>query len=75
MRGRRHCLAAHFRAVRDVALALHVPVVGDAGAPFMAPPDTDPAALRAAESLLILPSDPTAATEEVPRRREESGFT
>jgi len=52
-----------------------VPVVGDAVSPFMAPPDTDPAALRAADSLLVLPSDPTAATEEILRRREESGFT
>ena len=56
-------------------LALHVPVVGDAVAPFMTPPDTDQAALRAADSLLILPSDPTAATEEILRRREESGFS
>jgi hypothetical protein len=56
-------------------LALHVPVVGDAVAPFMTPPDTDPAALRAADSLLILPSDPAAATEEILRRREESGFS
>ena len=51
-------MAAAFRAIRDVELALHVPVVGDAVAPFMTPPDTDPAALRAADSLLILPSDP-----------------
>ena len=43
--------ARDFRAIRDVELALHVPVVGDAVAPFMAPPDTDPAALRAADSL------------------------
>ena len=68
-------LAADFRAIRDVELALHVPVVGDAVAPFMTPPDTDPAALRAADSLLILPSDPTAATEEILRRREDSGFS
>jgi hypothetical protein len=38
-------------------------------------PDTDPAALRAADSLLVLPSDPTAAIEEVLRRREEGGFS
>ena len=31
-----------FRAIRDVELALHVPVIGDTVAPFMAPPDTDP---------------------------------
>ena len=68
-------LAADFRAIRDVELALHVPVVGDAVAPFMTRPDTDPAALRAADSLLILPSDPAAATEEILRRREESGFS
>jgi hypothetical protein len=40
-------LAADFRAIRDVELALHVPVVGDAVAPFMTSRDTDPAALRA----------------------------
>ena len=68
-------MATDFRAIRDVELALHVPVVGDAVAPFMAPPDTDPAALRAADSLLILPSDPTAAIEEILRRREEGGFS
>ncbi len=68
-------MAADFRAIRDVELALHVPVVGDAVSPFMASPDTDPAALRAADSLLVLPSDPAAATEEVLRRREEGGFS
>ena len=68
-------LAADFRAIRDVELALHVPVVGDAVSPFMTPPDTDPAALRAADSLLVLPGDPAAATEEILRRREEGGFT
>jgi alkanesulfonate monooxygenase SsuD/methylene tetrahydromethanopterin reductase-like flavin-dependent oxidoreductase (luciferase family) len=68
-------LAAGFRAIRDAELALHVPVVGDAVAPFMAPPDTDPAALRAADSLAILPGDPAAATEEILRRREDSGFS
>jgi alkanesulfonate monooxygenase SsuD/methylene tetrahydromethanopterin reductase-like flavin-dependent oxidoreductase (luciferase family) len=68
-------LAADFPATRDVELALHVPVVGDAVAPFMAHPATDPAALRAADSLAILPSDPVAATEEILRRREESGFS
>jgi len=68
-------MAADFRAVRDAELAVHVPVVGDAVSPFMASPDTDPAALRAADSLSVLPSDPAAAIEEVLRRREESGFT
>jgi alkanesulfonate monooxygenase SsuD/methylene tetrahydromethanopterin reductase-like flavin-dependent oxidoreductase (luciferase family) len=68
-------MAADLRADRDVELALHVPVVGDVVSPFMASPDTDPAALRAADSLLILPSDPSAALEEVLRRREEGGFS
>jgi len=68
-------LAAEFRALRDLELANHVAVVGDAVSPFMAPPDTDPAALRATDSLLVLPSDPTAATEEILRRREEGGFS
>jgi alkanesulfonate monooxygenase SsuD/methylene tetrahydromethanopterin reductase-like flavin-dependent oxidoreductase (luciferase family) len=68
-------LASDFRAIRDIELALHVPVIGDAVAPFMAPPDTDPAALRAADSLAILPVDPAAAAEEIQRRREEIGFS
>jgi len=59
-------LARGFRVTRDVELALHVPVVGDTRAPFMAPPGTDPAALRAADSLAILPADPVAAAEEDP---------
>ncbi|KAA9157808.1 LLM class flavin-dependent oxidoreductase [Amycolatopsis acidicola] len=68
-------LAAGFRANHDLELAQHVAVVGDEVSPFMAPPDTDPAALRAADSLLVLPSDPKAATEEILRRREEGGFS
>jgi alkanesulfonate monooxygenase SsuD/methylene tetrahydromethanopterin reductase-like flavin-dependent oxidoreductase (luciferase family) len=68
-------LARDFRAVRDVELALHVPVVGDSVAPFMAPPDTDPAALRSVDSLAALPADPAAAAEEIQRRREEIGFS
>src|SRR5439155_5335032 len=40
-------LVRDFRAMRDVELALHVSVIGDTVAPFMAPPDTDPASLRA----------------------------
>ena len=69
-------LARAFRAIRDdVELALHVSVIGDTVAPFMAPPDTDPAALRAADSLAILPDDPAAAAEEIQRRREEIGFS
>src|SRR6516162_2738909 len=63
-------LARDFSANRDVELAVHVSVVGDTVAPFMAPPDTDPAALRAADSLVILPGDLSAAAEEIQRRRE-----
>src|SRR5262245_42000634 len=51
-------------------LALHVSVIGDRVAPFMAPPDTDPAAVRAVDSLATLPDDPAAAAEEIQRRRE-----
>ncbi len=69
-------LARDFRAVRDVELALHVPVVGDAVAPFMASArDTDPTALREADSLAVLPDDPAAAAEEIQRRREEIGYS
>ncbi|WP_323102217.1 LLM class flavin-dependent oxidoreductase [Intrasporangium sp. YIM S08009] len=69
-------LARELLAVRDVELALHVPVVGDEVAPFMASArDTDPAAMRAADSLACLPSDPAAADDELLRRREESGFS
>src|SRR6201989_1792000 len=67
-------LVRGFRAIRDVELALHVPVIGDAVAPFMAPPDTDPAALRAADSLAVLPDDPAAAADEIQRRRGAIGF-
>lgn len=68
-------LARDARAVRDVELALHVSVVGDTVAPFMTSPDTDPAALREADSLAILPEDPAAAAEEIHRRREEIGYS
>ena len=69
-------LARDIRAIRDVELALHVPVIGDTVAPFMASVrDTDPAALRAADSLAILPDDPAAAAEEIQRRREEIGYS
>jgi len=60
---------------RCLELALHVPVIGDSVAPFMAGPDTDPAAVRAADSLAYLPRDPSAAAEEIQRRREEIGFS
>lgn len=69
-------IARDVRAVKDVELALHVPVVGDAVAPFMASArDTDPAALREADSLAVLPEDPAAAAEEIQRRREEIGYS
>jgi hypothetical protein len=68
-------LARDFRSIRDVELALHVPVIGNSVAPFMAPPDTDPATLRAADSLAKLPDHPAAAAEEIERRREEIGFS
>src|SRR5581483_2361989 len=63
------------RTSRDVELSQHVAVIGNAVAPFMAPPDTDPAALRAAKSLAVLPDDPEAAAGEIQRRREEIGFS
>jgi alkanesulfonate monooxygenase SsuD/methylene tetrahydromethanopterin reductase-like flavin-dependent oxidoreductase (luciferase family) len=68
-------LARDFRAVRDVELANAVSVIGDRVAPHMAPPDTDTAAVRAADSLVTLPEDPAAAAEEIQRRREEIGFS
>ncbi|WP_067687894.1 LLM class flavin-dependent oxidoreductase [Nocardia jejuensis] len=68
-------LAEDFRAVPDIELALAVPVIGDALAAHMAPPWTDPAALRAVDAVTILPDDPAAAIEEIQRRREEMGFS
>lgn len=47
----------------------------DAVAPFLAPLSTDVAALRAAESLAVLPADPIPAAEEFLRRREEIGYS
>jgi alkanesulfonate monooxygenase SsuD/methylene tetrahydromethanopterin reductase-like flavin-dependent oxidoreductase (luciferase family) len=68
--------AGAVRAERDVELAMHVPVVGDTVAPFMASVrDTDPAAMREADSLAFLPEDPAAAAEEVQRRRDEIGYS
>ena len=64
-----------FRPTRDVELSQHVAVVGDTVAAHMALPSTDTAALRAADSLAILPEDPAAAAEEIQRRREEIGFS
>ncbi|MCM6778975.1 LLM class flavin-dependent oxidoreductase [Nocardia sp. CDC159] len=68
-------LAQDFRAVPNIELALAVPVIGDSVAPHMAPPDTDTAAVRAADALTTLPDDPAAAAEEIQRRREEIGFS
>jgi alkanesulfonate monooxygenase SsuD/methylene tetrahydromethanopterin reductase-like flavin-dependent oxidoreductase (luciferase family) len=66
---------ADFDNHRDLELSLHVPVIGDLVAPFMAGPDTDTAAIRAADSMSFLPADPAAAAEEIQRRREEIGFS
>jgi len=63
------------RAIRDVELAQQVAVIGDTVAPHLAIPAVDPAALRAADSLEVLPEDPKAAVEELQRRREEIGFS
>ncbi len=71
----RDAIARIARNFHDLELALHISVMGDAVAPFMAPPDTDPAALRAADSLAILPDDPAAVVDELHRRREEIGFS
>ena len=60
---------------RDVELSMHIPVVGTAVSPFMAPPTTDTTALREADSLAYLPSDPSAAADELRRRREETGVS
>ncbi|MGC5255812.1 LLM class flavin-dependent oxidoreductase [Gordonia sp. DT218] len=68
-------LARDFRAAGKIELALAVPVVGDHVAPHMASPDTDPAVLRAADAMTVLPDDPAAAVEEIQRRREEIGFS
>jgi alkanesulfonate monooxygenase SsuD/methylene tetrahydromethanopterin reductase-like flavin-dependent oxidoreductase (luciferase family) len=64
-----------FHPTRDVELSIHIPVVGSAVSPFMAPPTTDTAALRAADSLAYLPPDPLAAADELHRRREETGVS
>lgn len=63
------------RATRGVELAQQVGVVGDTVAPHLAIPTVDPVALRAADSLEVLPADPKAAVEEIHRRREEIGFS
>ncbi|MVU77874.1 LLM class flavin-dependent oxidoreductase [Nocardia sp. ET3-3] len=68
-------LATDFRAKADVELALAVPVIGDTVAPHMARPDTDTAALHAADAMTVLPDDPAAAIDEIQRRRDEMGFS
>jgi alkanesulfonate monooxygenase SsuD/methylene tetrahydromethanopterin reductase-like flavin-dependent oxidoreductase (luciferase family) len=65
--------AKDVRRSRDIPIVLHVSVVGDVVAPFMTAPDTDPAALRAADALTILPAEPAAAAEQIQRCREEIG--
>jgi alkanesulfonate monooxygenase SsuD/methylene tetrahydromethanopterin reductase-like flavin-dependent oxidoreductase (luciferase family) len=64
-----------FPTTRNVELSMHVPVVGDTVSPFMAPPDTDTTAVRAADSLAYLPADPRAAADELQRRRDEIGLS
>ncbi|RLV47768.1 LLM class flavin-dependent oxidoreductase [Nocardioides mangrovicus] len=64
-----------FTSERDPELALHISIVGDTVAPFMAGPGTDPVALREQRSYLVLPADPAAAAEEILRRRETLGFS
>ncbi len=66
-------MSRELRAVRELPVALHISVVGDTVAPFMAGPDTDPAELRADDSLAILPADTEAAVEQLHRCREEVG--
>jgi alkanesulfonate monooxygenase SsuD/methylene tetrahydromethanopterin reductase-like flavin-dependent oxidoreductase (luciferase family) len=66
---------AAFDNARGLELALHVPAVGEAVAAFMAGPDLDVAAVRAADSVSWLPDDPAAATEAILRCREELGFS
>jgi alkanesulfonate monooxygenase SsuD/methylene tetrahydromethanopterin reductase-like flavin-dependent oxidoreductase (luciferase family) len=64
-----------FYTAREVELSMHIPVIGGTVSPFMAPPDTDTAALRAADSLAYLPPDPAAAADELRRRRQETGVS
>ena len=60
---------------RNVELSMHIPVVGNIVSPFMAPPDTDTTALQAADSLAYLPPAPSAAADELRRRRDETGVS
>ncbi|MCU1646294.1 MAG: class flavin-dependent oxidoreductase [Nocardia sp.] len=68
-------LAHDFRTAGNLELALAVPVIGDTVASHMAHPNTDTAALHAADAMTVLPDDPAAAAEEIQRRREEIGFS
>lgn len=68
-------MAREFRSVREIPVVQHVAVVGDTVEPFMTGPGTEPALLRAADSLAILPADSGAAVEELQRRQEEIGST
>jgi alkanesulfonate monooxygenase SsuD/methylene tetrahydromethanopterin reductase-like flavin-dependent oxidoreductase (luciferase family) len=64
-----------FQPTRDVELSMHIPIVGATVSPHMAPPNTDTTALREADSLAYLPSDPVAAADELSRRRDETGVS
>jgi len=64
-----------FHTTRDVERSMHIPVVANTVSAFMAPPDTDTAALRAADSLAYLSPDPLAAADELRRRRDETGIS
>jgi hypothetical protein len=64
-----------FATDRNVELVQHIGIIGDEVAPFMVGPGADTDALRAADSLLLVPSDPAAIVEELHRRREEIGFS
>ena len=57
---------------REVELALHVPVIGDAVAPCMASPDTDPVAVREADALGFLAGDPAPRRSAGGARRRAS---
>ncbi len=68
-------LARNFRALRDVELALHVSVIGDASRRSWPRPTLTRSHCGAIDSLAILPADPAAAIDEIQRRREEIGFS
>jgi alkanesulfonate monooxygenase SsuD/methylene tetrahydromethanopterin reductase-like flavin-dependent oxidoreductase (luciferase family) len=68
-------IVREIRAARDVPMVLHVSIVGETVAPYMAGPGAVPAEFRAARSLAYLPDDPSAAIDELLRRRAEGGFS